>query len=97
MITPLLGFFKHEYAFLSEDIRAYKQDEQGRFFKHILQTTGVNPQKVIHVGDGLADILGAKRAGISSCWVNRENIEWTHPIKPDYIIQSLAELESIIS
>jgi FMN hydrolase / 5-amino-6-(5-phospho-D-ribitylamino)uracil phosphatase len=96
MILPLLSHFKHERSFLSEEIGAYKQDEQGRFFEHILNDTKVRPEEILHVGDGLADIIGAKRAGIDACWINRENKEWSHNVAPDYTIQSLLELLDIV-
>lgn len=96
MILPLLPLFRHEHAFLSEDIGAYKQDEQGRFFRHVLQTTGVKPDEILHIGDGLTDILGAKRAGIAACWINRDGKTWEDAVKPDFTIQSLQELHSII-
>lgn len=96
MIEPLLQIFKYEYAFLSEDIQAYKINEKGEFFNYILNTTGVAPQKIIHVGDGLADIVGAKKSGITTCWINREGKEWSNPIKPDYTITNLMELNEIL-
>lgn len=96
MIQPLLSYFKHELSFISEEIGAYKQDEEGRFFEHILIKTKVRPEEILHVGDGLADIIGAKRAGIDACWINRENKEWVHDITPDYTIRSLVELIDIV-
>ena len=96
MITPLLKLFEYEYAFLSEDIKSYKIDEKGRFFNHILEVTGVNPQEIIHIGDGLADIIGANRSGITTCWINREGKKWENPVKPDYTIKNLMELNKIL-
>lgn len=96
MILPLLNLFQHEQAFLSEEIGAYKDDKDGRFFKRVLESSGVKPEEILHVGDGLADIIGAKRAGIASCWINRTGVTWKDLIKPDYTIESLLELEQIV-
>ena len=96
MIKPLLEIFKYEHAFLSEDLEVYKIDEKGRFFDQILEKTKVNPKEIIHVGDGLADILGANRSGITSCWINRDGKEWDNAIKPDYTITNMLELNRIL-
>jgi HAD superfamily hydrolase (TIGR01549 family) len=96
MIQPLLTLFKHERAFISEEIGAYKDDREGRFFKYVIESTGVSPCEILHIGDGLADILGAKKAGISTCWVNRDKQLWEGAVTPDYTITSLLELKHII-
>lgn len=96
MIQPLLTKFKHERAFLSEEIGAYKDDNEGRFFKYVLESTGVSPCEVLHIGDGLADILGAKKVGIATCWINRDKQLWQEEVTPDYTITSLLELKHII-
>lgn len=92
MIKPLLPQFKYEHAFISEEIGAYKLDAQGRFFSHILKATGVKPEEVLHVGDGVSDIVGAHRLGIRTCWINRDGKEWGNAIKPDYTVKTLTEL-----
>lgn len=96
MIQPLLTLFKHEHAFLSEEIGAYKDDSEGRFFNYVLESTGIRPSEVLHIGDGLADILGAKKAGIATCWINRDKQLWQEEVTPDYTIASLLELKYII-
>lgn len=42
------------------------------------------------------DILGAKNAGITSVWINRENESITDDIFPDYQIHSLTELPPLL-
>ncbi|AIQ13027.1 hypothetical protein PDUR_14715 [Paenibacillus durus] len=55
-----------------------------------------NPKQVLHVGDSASDVLGASREGIVTCWINRNNRVWEHDVKPDYIVQSLNEIEELL-
>lgn len=57
------------------------------------------PQQVLHVGDHPdADVAGAARAGLRSCWINRagddgSRARWPHTdIEPDLHFDSLAAL-----
>ncbi|NMM53943.1 HAD family hydrolase [Paenibacillus aquistagni] len=65
-------------------------------FKQLLDRYQVDPSKVIHIGDSVADVVGAKREGISACWLNRNKRSWDHKVAPDLVIQSLEELEGIL-
>lgn len=49
---------------------------------------------VLHVGDHIeADVAGAARAGLRSCWINRDGRTWQHDhITPDLEFDSLAGL-----
>ncbi len=96
MIDPLLSELKFDRKFISEDIKAYKRDNQDRFFRRIISETNVNAKEIIHVGDSLSDIIGAKRAGIKACWLNRLNIDWNNQCRPDYTISSLIELPDLL-
>lgn len=52
------------------------------------------PHQVLHVGDSIElDVLGAQRAGLRSCWLNREGEPWPdgHP-RPDLEFPTLAAL-----
>jgi putative hydrolase of the HAD superfamily len=52
------------------------------------------PQDVIHVGDDPElDVVGAARAGLRTCWINRRNESWTHSdVHPDIIVDHLGAL-----
>jgi len=52
------------------------------------------PGEVLHVGDHIEmDVLGAARAGLRSCWIDREARDWPHEdIRPDLHFGSLAAL-----
>jgi HAD superfamily hydrolase (TIGR01549 family) len=49
---------------------------------------------VLHVGDHIeADVAGAARAGLRSCWINREDRRWAHPeLAPDLEFDTLTAL-----
>jgi putative hydrolase of the HAD superfamily len=55
---------------------------------------GVPHGEVLHVGDHIEmDAIGAARAGLRSCWINREAQAWTHPsLRPDLEFADLAAL-----
>jgi 2-haloacid dehalogenase len=49
--------------------------------------------RVLMIGDSLeADILGARRAGIRSCWFNPKKVRNETRILPDIEIHALEEL-----
>lgn len=52
------------------------------------------PGDVLHVGDDIElDVLGAQRAGLRTCWINREGAHWPHAdMRPDLEFTTLAEL-----
>ena len=50
--------------------------------------------EVLHVGDHIEmDVAGAARAGLRSCWINREQRRWDHPeLAPDLEFDTLTAL-----
>lgn len=93
--TSGLGMF-FDAAVVSGDIGTGKP-EPG-IFRHLLGKLGVEPSEALMVGNSLArDILGGKRAGLSTCWLALEGEE--EPlglVEPDYTIRSLGELPRIV-
>lgn len=57
--------------FTSETYQSYKNDTHNRMFTEVIAHYDVEPEQIIHIGDSASDILGAARAGIKSCWLNR--------------------------
>jgi len=55
---------------------------------------GASPYHVLHVGDDIEmDVVGAARAGLRTCWLNREHESWPHAdVRPDLEFTSLAAL-----
>lgn len=97
-IMMLPEFYKNYQIplFASEQYLSYKNDHDNRMFQEVIQHYGIEPSKVIHIGDTASDVLGAKRAGMSACWINRDKQQWNQDIQPDYIIQSLVEIFDIL-
>ncbi|HSJ38638.1 MAG TPA: HAD family hydrolase [Planococcus sp. (in: firmicutes)] len=62
-------------------------------FEFALSKTGSQKADALMVGDNImTDILGAKRAGIKSVWLNREQKPAHESIFPDFEIHHLQEL-----
>jgi putative hydrolase of the HAD superfamily len=65
-----------------------------RIFTMLLDLAGLEPGQVAHVGDDPeADVIGARRAGVTPVWLNRPRVPW--PVEapaPQHTIGSLSEL-----
>lgn len=96
MVDDLINQFAYDKAFISDDLKSYKGDKNGRFFRSVLSRLDAAPNEIIHIGDSSADILGAHKAGITSCWINRNDRKWSNPIKPDFMIRNFNDLIDII-
>lgn len=90
-----LGMF-FDAAVVSGEIGTGKPEPE--IFHHLLEKLGVAADESLMVGNSLArDIVGAKRAGLASCWIALEGED--EPIglvEPDYTIRSLGELPLIV-
>ena len=67
-------------------------------YRQVQKLTGINPHQMIHIGDDpLHDISGAKSAGVTAIWLNREQKPWTlDSCEPDAVITSLHELPELL-
>ena len=82
--------------FISEQIGA---DKPSRAFydRCFAQIPGFRRDRAIIVGDSLSsDILGGINAGIATCWFNYRRRPARDDIRPDYTIDTLEELKSIL-
>jgi FMN hydrolase / 5-amino-6-(5-phospho-D-ribitylamino)uracil phosphatase len=63
-------------------------------FHATCQKLGVGAHEVLHIGDDpLLDVVGAQRAGLRSCWINRRNETWPEMYAtPDLQFTSLTDL-----
>jgi putative hydrolase of the HAD superfamily len=63
-------------------------------FHAACERLGVTREEVLHVGDHIEmDAIGAARAGLRSCWINREARRWTREdLRPDLEFTTLAAL-----
>ena len=82
-------FFEHTLA--AREAGVLKPDP--RIFALLLERAGVSPQHALHVGDDVvADVEGARRAGLTPVWVDRAGEGWPAPTSPPLMVRSLAEL-----
>ncbi|MNN28470.1 (S)-2-haloacid dehalogenase [compost metagenome] len=83
--------------FTSEEYKSYKNDSRNRMFEEVIAHYGVEPEEIIHIGDSASDVLGAARAGIRSCWINRTGEVWKPETAPDYTVKNLNEFWELSS
>jgi putative hydrolase of the HAD superfamily len=90
----LARFFEHAVA--ARDAGVLKPDP--RIFALLLQRAGVAAERALHVGDDVvADVEGARRAGITPVWVNRGGADWPAAASPQPLtVRSLAELATLL-
>ena len=60
-------------VFTSQDARAYKPRKE--LFELALESTGLEPGNVVHIGDSLSsDVQGARNMGLEAIWLNRNGL-----------------------
>lgn len=85
----LHGHFR--FSLLAGEVGVAKPDAS--IFLHACERLGVEPQHVLHVGDDpLADVIGARDAGLRTAWINRKGAAWSHDAAPDLVVNDLAAL-----
>lgn len=90
----LYRFF--EKCFVSEEI-GHNKPSKAYFDAAFAQIPGFDPAKAMIVGDSLtSDIQGGINAGIATCWVNPTHAPGREDIRPDYEIESIAQLEALL-
>lgn len=92
--TPLFPFFKD--VFISEKIGYEKPN--GAFFDAVAkQIPDYDPSRTLIVGDSLtSDMKGGIVAGIDTCWYNPGNKPVPTDMKITYVVENLAEIETIL-
>ena len=71
---------------------------QPEMFARLCELTGVAPEETVHVGDEPdTDIAGAAISGYRTVWINRHRIGWQHPWRADAEINSLTDLETVLT
>jgi FMN phosphatase YigB (HAD superfamily) len=98
MLSPsLLNLCHFDSVFISAEFSSYKNDVESKFFSAVVEHYGIPPERILHIGDGSSDVLGARRVGMTTCWVNRNGRSWQyHRIRPDYTVRALLEVSSIL-
>jgi len=69
-----------------------------RIFSLLLGRAGIEASRALHVGDDAhADVEGARRAGVTPVWVNRDGGDWPQASAPPPLtVRSLLELADLL-
>jgi putative hydrolase of the HAD superfamily len=92
---PKIDLLQIEHLFpfilISESVGIWKPDPA--IFYMALERAGVAAEDAVYVGDSpIADVPGAKGAGMRSVWINCAGIDWPGGAPPDIEIRDLNEL-----
>lgn len=93
-----LRFGRHfKKSFTRDDLPAMKPRSEG--ITHALGELGLGKTEVLYVGDSPTDILATRGAGIpiASVATGKHDLESLRPLRPDYTLRSLTELERLIA
>lgn len=94
MLENINKFYPFDSVFVSEKLQLYKLNPG--FFNHVIKHYKVSPGNILHIGDSKSDIVAPKQLGVITCWLNRNNQKWDHPIKPDFEVKSLLEILDVL-
>ncbi|GAB2498148.1 HAD family hydrolase [Arenimonas alkanexedens] len=88
-----IGIDGHFQAFISAREHGHAKPE-APIFHATCERLGRVPAEVLHIGDDpLLDVAGAQRAGLRSCWINRDKQRWPANLpRPDLEFATLAGL-----
>ena len=80
----------------SEAVRSYKP--RATIFRALCDALGLPPGEVLYVGDSpIADLLGARAAGLAVAWVNRAGAKLPDRVpEPDLEIRDLTGLLDVL-
>ena len=69
-----------------------------RIFAQLVALTAVEPAAILHVGDdAIADVAGARAAGLATVWINRSGEPWPEGLQPaDHEVRDLAALATLV-
>jgi len=94
-VIGLAGYFEHALA--AREAGMLKPDP--RIFALLLERAGLGPERVLHVGDDVvADVEGARRAGVTPVWLNRHGKDWpAADAPPPLAVRTLVELADLLA
>ena len=85
-----------EESFVSQEL-GHNKPSLEYFQAAFARIPGFDPKECLMVGDSLtSDILGGKRAGLRTVWVNPQHKTAPEDLKPDYEIENLADLPVLL-
>lgn len=83
-----------EAVFISEELGCIKPAKS--FFDKMLAELACRPEDCLMIGDSFSgDILGARAAGIPTCWYNPKGKDVPAEVSPVYTIRHIRELHAI--
>lgn len=90
----LQDLFHH--AVYAADVGAAKPDQA--IFRAVVELTGLEPGELLHAGDDpVADMGGARRAGLYTAWVNRMRSNWPEDsTRPHAVVHDMHELADLL-
>jgi len=92
-LAGLLRYFWD--VFVSDDIGYEKPN--AAFFDECMRRSQLRHSEVLFIGDSMeADIIGANKSHIDSCWYNPKNRDKPFGVKIKYSISDLSQLENIL-
>ena len=88
-----IGIDGHFRCFISARDQGHAKPDTPIFLA-TCERLGLEPAQVLHIGDDpLLDVMGARRAGLRSCWINRKKDSWPQGLpRPDLEFATLAGL-----
>jgi putative hydrolase of the HAD superfamily len=88
-----IGIREHFRVFVSAREHGHAKPDTP-IFHATCERLGLAPAQVLHIGDDpLMDVVGARRAGMASCWINRRRERWPADLpRPDLEFATLAGL-----
>jgi 2-haloalkanoic acid dehalogenase type II len=88
-----IGIHAHFRCFVSAREHGHAKPDTPIFLA-TCERLGVAPGDVLHVGDDpLLDVVGAQRAGLRSCWINRRGETWPQDLpRPELEFDTLSGL-----
>lgn len=88
----LIGLHHHFHFSVSAGEVGVAKPDAGIFI-HACERLGIAPQHVLHVGDDpMADVAGARAAGMRTAWINRNGSPWTDAVQADLEVNDLDAL-----
>jgi putative hydrolase of the HAD superfamily len=92
-VIGLARYFERQLA--AREVGRLKPDP--RLFEQLLGHAGLEPSSALHVGDDVvADVEGARRAGVTPVWLNRSGAHWPAAAPAPLTIRSLTELADLL-
>jgi len=88
----------HWFDFSLNSASVGKLKSEPDIYRQVQNMTNIHARQMVHVGDDpVNDVSGAKLAGITAIWLNREQKHWPlDSCEPDAVITSLHELPELL-